>query len=181
MLTAATHTTPTRPSFRCKKWADIAERVDLGLFVYYRRKEWPVVKFRDKYAIMDAKTGEILVKNVNSMDEPPQSFFYCRGEAPDVEAHKSADTRLCPGDGRAWSEKQEAKYDDERRRHRLYFKDGMGEAHGKRMGKANSRDDIGKYVNRRGTFTVDEFAAIHDRFKAHALESHRAAMERLKK
>lgn len=168
------------------QWKQIAEYVDQGKIVYYRHENRRVVKHRGKYAIVDAETGELQEPDINLIGEKARVFYVIipfenNTEAPKIEVKTPPGimNRLPRSIDR--SDKFEAHKAMRKRHHKEWFEAGQTQPSRKRQGQGKSIGLVGFYVNKRRAFSVDEFAAIHERFKQNAIAKHAQAMAKLNK
>lgn len=171
---------------RLTDWDQIPKYLEQGVKVYYRHEDRQVVKYNGRYAVVDAETGEMQEPDIRLMGEQIRVFYAIiplndsvKASTPQVCVPHNVMHRL-PGSIDK-SDNLEARTMMRKRRHKEWFEDGQTQPSRKREGQAKSIGDIGFYVNKRGAFSVDEFAAIHERFKAHAIAKHAATMARLNK
>lgn len=171
---------------RLSDWSQISSYIEQGVKVYYRHENRQVVKYNGKYAVVDAETGEMQEPDISLMGEKIRVFYAVvplddsvKASTPQVYVPHNVMQRLRGSIER--SDKLEARTIMRRRRHEKWFEAGQTQPSRKRQGQAKSIADVGFYVNKRGAFTIDEFAAIHERFKANAIARHAAAMAKLNK
>lgn len=178
-------TQKTEITARLCEWSQIAEYVDGGYAVYYRHENRQVVRYNGKCAIIDANTGELQEPDINLLAEKARAFHVKipvggKHEISPVKVVVPNDVMYRLSGSMSRAVKEEARILAKRKHHKRWFEDGQTQPSRKREGQGKSIALVGFYVNQRGAFTVDEFSAVHDRFKAHAAASHAKAMAKLR-
>lgn len=163
--------TPMEPRgvVRGLKWKAIETYVRNGIgVVYWNTQEIALTLYRNRIAAINSQTGELLEINCDSQSFPMHGYYLVLNADTLPKPVVTGDRHLSIKDSYHADAKQVHRAHSQRRE--TLFAKGQTHPSPKRQGKANSHDDIGKYVNKRRAFSVDEYAAICERFKRMALE-----------
>lgn len=150
-------------------WKRIEESVRSGIgVVYWSSQEIALTLYRNRIAAVNPQTGELLEINCSPESFPMHGYYLVLKAELSVKPRVTGERYLSIRDIHHADAKERRKARKDVRN--ALFASGQTHPSPKRQGKARSHDDIGKYVNKRRAFSVDEYAQICERFKRFALE-----------